>query len=675
VTLPAAPAATVRSTAPVLLSVLSVAYCVFTLAEVNYPRLTPQSQLAIFAMFGLVLCFLYFPAHPRLAGVRSARAADLLLAALSVACCAYIVWQTEPAFAASWFGGRSLGNRAGYQTAIDTAVGVAGLVLVLESTRRSIGAALPLLSMAFVAYAYWGAYLPEALFPHRGYPVERIVAQTFLHTQGVFGVALSVMFTYVFLFVIFGAFLQVTGATRFIIDFAQRLFGRTPGGPAKVAVLSSGMMGSLSGSAVANTATTGTFTIPMMRSAGFRAETAAGVEAAASSGGALVPPVMGAGAYMMLEIVQPPVTYLQIIQAALLPAILYYLALFLFVHFYARQLAATAPPPDAPTGRLVIPFEGVVFVTGLAGLLALLFIGYTAFRAVSLALGMVIVVSSLHPRTRIDLRRGVQAVAHASKDIVPLVCAAACVGIVIGVVTLTGIGTRLPAAIIPLADQSVLMALVVIMLCSIVLGMGLPSAVTYLLLATLIGPVLGNLGVVPLAAHLFIFYFGMMSMVTPPVALAAYAAASIGGADVMRTGFAAFRISLVGFTLPYMFVFRPELLMLAPDGGPAPLTDIAQAFAIGALGVLAFAAGMAGYLVRPAGAGGRALFFVASGLLLAPGPSVPVLGFQLPVLDVAGIVVLAVAAAVNARGTPGRSAPAGPPPGAALDRQSPARRG
>jgi TRAP transporter 4TM/12TM fusion protein len=633
-----------------LLSVLAVAYCAFTLAEVNYPRLSPQSQLAIFAMLGLVLCFLYVPAHTRLAHSRPSRAVDVALALLAVACCGYIVWQTEPAFAGSWFMGRSLGNRAGYQTPIDTAVGVTGLLLVLESTRRSIGAALPILSIAFLIYASWGAYLPSALFPHRGYPMERIVAQTFLHTQGVFGVALNVMFTYVFLFVIFGAFLQITGATRFIIDFAQRLFGGSPGGPAKVAVLSSGLMGSLSGSAVANTATTGTFTIPMMRSAGFRKETAAGIEAAASTGGALVPPVMGAGAYMMLEIVQPPVTYLQIIQAALLPAILYYLALFLFVHFHARQLAADAPAaaPEPPRGGL-FPFEGVVFLTGLAGLLLLLLLGYTAFRAVSLALAAVVVVSTVHPRTRIGFRRGVNALAAASRDVVPLVCAAACVGIVIGVVTLTGIGTRLPAAIIPLADQSVLMALVVIMICSIVLGMGLPSAVTYLLLATLIGPVLGVLGVVPLAAHLFIFYFGMMSMVTPPVALAAYAAASIGGADVMRTGFAAFRIALVGFTLPYIFVFRPELLMLRPDGGPAPLLHILQAFTIGALGVLAFAAGMAGHLFRRAGPPIRVMLFLAAALLLAPGPDVELIGLHVPVLDASGLALLAATAALNGR--------------------------
>jgi len=650
VSTPGTPSAAPGRTVTPLLAALGSLFALFTLAEVNYPRLTPQSQLAIFAMLGLVLCFLYVPMHARLAGRRWVRAIDAGLAALTVGCCAYIVWQTEPAFSASWFGGRSLGNRAGYQTPLDSAVGITGILLVLESTRRSIGLALPLLSVAFIAYAFWGTALPDWLFPHRGYPVERIVAQTFLHTQGVFGVALSVMFTYVFLFVIFGAVLQITGATKFIIDFAQRMFGRTPGGPAKVAVISSGLMGSLSGSAVANTATTGTFTIPMMRSAGFKPETAAGIEAAASSGGALVPPVMGAGAYMMLEIVQPPVTYLQIIQAALLPAVLFYLALFLIVHFHAKRIAAgRVTPPRALDTSARFPFEGVAFVTGLASLLLLLMAGFTAFRAVSLALAAVLVASALHRRTRLGFRRLVDAVALASRDMVPLVCAAACVGIVIGVVTLTGIGTRLPAAIIPLADQSVLLALLAIMMCSLVLGMGLPSAVTYLLLATLIGPVLGNLGVVPLAAHLFIFYFGMMAMVTPPVALAAYAAASIAGSDIMRSGVTAFRFSLVGFTLPYIFVFRPELLMLGPDGGPAPLAHIASAFFFGAMGVLAFAAGMAGYMFRATGPVMRTVFFVASALLLAPGPAVGVFGVHVPVLDASGLLVLGAAVLVNAR--------------------------
>ena len=549
-------------------TVLAVALCLFTIVEVNYPLLGPQSQLAIFACLGLVLCFLSRPAHERLRHNRVARATDAVLITLTVACCAFVVVQSAPLFRSLWIGGQSLGNRAGQESTIDIIVGTVGLVLIIEATRRSIGWALPVLAFAFLAFARFGPILPDWLFAHRGYDLERIVSQTFLHSQGVFGVALRVMFTYVFLFVVFGAVLQATGATQFIIDFAQRLLGGSPGGPAKVAVLSSGLMGSLSGSAVANTATTGTFTIPLMRSSGFPPETAAGVEAAASSGGALVPPVMGAGAYMMLEIINPPVTYLQIVRAALIPALIYYFSLFLIVHFTAKRIGTSRPAPTAKR-RSFIEYEGLVFLSGFAGLILLLVAGYTVFRSVSLALVIVLVVAAFNPKTRVGFGRAVEAMTRAGKDVIPLVTAAACVGIIIGVVTLTGVGTKLPTAILSLSEGQLLSALVLIMVSSIVLGMGLPSAVCYLLMATLVGPVLGELGVVPLGAHLFIFYFGMMSMVTPPVALAAYTAASIARSGIMKTAFAAFRFALVGFTLPYMFVLRPALLMLDSEGGTA----------------------------------------------------------------------------------------------------------
>ena len=643
---------------------LGAALCLFTLVEVNYPLLAPQSRLALFALAGLALCFLNVPLRPALKDDPRGRAADLALALLAAACCGYVVVQTDPIFEAWWIDGRSLGNRAGFETALDTAVGLAGLLLVMEAARRALGLALPLLAGAFLLYAALGASLPDWLFPHRGYALPRIVAQTFLHSQGIFGVALNVMFTYVFLFVIFGAFLEATGATRFIVDFAQRVFGRSSGGPAKVAVLSSGLMGSLSGSAVANTATTGTFTIPMMRSAGFRPVTAAGVQAAASSGGALMPPVMGAGAYMMLEIVEPPVTYLEIIRAALIPAILYYLSLLLIVHLHARRMAAgggagtaaassgtaaPAPAGAAGDGAGSTRAAGVVFAAALGSLILFLVLGYTAFRAVTLSLATTVAASSFSPATRLDPRRTLDGLAAAARGVTPLVAAAACVGIIIGVVTLTGVGTRLPATIIPLAEQSLLLALVLIMASSILLGMGLPSAVCYLLMATLIGPVLGNLGVIPLAAHLFIFYFGMMSMVTPPVALAAYAASSIAGTRIMPTGFAAFRFALVGFTLPYMFVYRPELLMLTAAGEPASWLQMLLPVAIAALGVTCFAAGIAGQLRSPLPLGLRLAVFAAAGLLLAPGPTALVAGLPVPWFDAAGVVLLGAVWLLNGR--------------------------
>ena len=630
---------------------LSVILCTFTLVQVNYPILAPQPQLAVFALLGLVICFLNVPIHPTLKDHPLARASDILLAVLATICCGWIIVQNERLFETFWLDGSSLGNRAGFETTADIIVGAAGLLLIIEAARRSLGLALPILSSLFLVYAYVGPYMPDWLFPHRGYSVERIVAQAFLQAQGTFGVALSVMFTYVFLFVIFGAFLAATGATRFIIDFAQSMFGASPGGPAKVAVLSSGLMGSLSGSAVANTATTGTFTIPMMRSAGFKATTAAGIQAAASSGGALMPPVMGAGAYMMLEIVDPPVTYLQIIRAALIPAILYYLSLFLITHFHARgstrAQTSSAQPAEQTRPLAESHMEGLVFATALGTLIVLLILGYTPFRAVSSALLAIIAVGALNPRTRLSVGAIARAFVKSSRDVISLVAASASVGIIIGIVTLTGIGTRLPATILPLAEQSLFLALVLIMVSSIILGMGLPSAVCYLLLATLIGPVLGNLGVVPLAAHLFIFYFGMMSMVTPPVALAGYAAASIAGTNIMKTSFAAFRFALVGFTLPYIFVYRPELLMLTATGETAgPLTMLGPVL-IGTLGVLCFASAITGQLRNALALPLRIAMFVAAALLLAPGPTVSMAGLPVPILDTAGVILFAVIFVMN----------------------------
>ena len=635
-----------------LTSAIGVVLCAFTLLEVNYPLLAPQSRLGLFALFGLVLCFLNIPMDPRLSGHPVGRLLDVTLALLATICCGYIVIQTDPLFQNWWVDGQSLGNRAGFETVTDTTVGLLGLVVVVEAARRSLGLALPLLSVSFLLYASFGSSFPSWLFPHRGYSLERIVAQTFLHSQGVFGIALSVMFTYVFLFVIFGAFLEVTGATRFIVDFAQRVFGHSPGGPAKVAVLSSGLMGSLSGSAVANTATTGTFTIPMMRSAGFQPVTAAGVQAAASSGGALMPPVMGAGAYMMLEIVDPPVTYLEIVRAALIPALLYYLSLLLIVHFHARRMAIgvgeESTRQDAThTGPLSTRWAGMVFATALGSLILFLIFGYTAFRAVTLSLVAIVVTSMFHDSTRLEVGKTMRSLIVASKNVVPLVAASACVGIIIGIVTLTGIGTKLPATIIPLAEQSLFLALVLIMVSSIILGMGLPSAVCYLLMATLIGPVLGDLGVIPLAAHLFIFYFGMMSMVTPPVALAAYAAASIAGTSIMPTAFAAFKFALVGFTLPYMFIYRPELLMLSTGGASASWWAMIMPVTIAVLGVTCFAAGIAGQLRNALGLGLRLGVFAAAALLLVPGPTVSVAGISLPVFDAAGVLAFGAVLAVN----------------------------
>ena len=575
-----------------LFRILAILLSVFVLVEVNYPQLTPQAQLALFALLGLSLVFLKYPVKHVVGKDSLLHALDYVLVATTLLCFGYIATQTDSIFQSVWLKDLSLGNRAGLEGWLDHAVGLLGVLLVLEATRRAIGWTLPLLALVFLGYASLGASMPDWLFPHRGYDWERIVSQVFLHSQGVFGIALKVMFTYVFLFVLFGTILEQTGATGFILDSARRLFKGSTGGSAKVAVISSGMMGSLSGSAVANTATTGTFTIPMMRSAGFRAEAAGGIEAAASSGGALVPPIMGAGAYMMLEMVEPAVTYLQIIQAAIVPAILYYVALLLIVHLHSRKIEAVSQEEDLPSRPP--RSRGIVFLVAFVSLICFLVMGYTPFRAVSISLVCVFVVSAFSLQTRIrltNLRRAVESAAHAG---VSLIAAASCVGILLGIVTLTGIGTRLPSVVLPLAQDNLLLALVLLMVSTIILGMGLPSAVCYLLMATLVGTVLGDLGIVPLAAHFFIFYFGMMSMVTPPVALAAYTAAAISKSGIMKTGLAAFKFALVGFALPYAFVLHPELLLLSSD-----VVDIGGNILVAAIGIIPLAAAIAGFGLGP----------------------------------------------------------------------------
>ncbi|MGI9519484.1 MAG: TRAP transporter permease, partial [Pirellulaceae bacterium] len=503
-------------------------------------------------------------------------------------------------------------------------------------------------------------------------------------------------------------FLEISGATRFVIETARRVFARVTGGPALVSVVSSGLLGSLSGSAVANSMLSGNFTIPMMRQGGFNRETAAGIEAAASTGGALVPPVMGAGAYMILDMIDPTVTFLQIMKAAVIPACLYYFSVLVIVYLYALRVGARPVETQETEPQESRTLDGVIFVTSLVLLVFLLLRGLTPFRAVTGSLVAIMLMSvfrdkigdgvRLTSRSRIfmlvafvvgvaiyfgwsllftdtfdePLPRSkwfdvgleasivgmlamiiaglfernwqptiLDAMRKSARNGVSLIAAAACVGIIIGIVLQTGIADDFSSRIKDVVEQNLLLALIGIMICSIVLGMGVPSVVCYLLVATLMATLLGDMGVIPLGAHLFIFYFGMMSMVTPPVALAAYATSSIAESNMMKTAFTAFRFALVGFTLPYMFIYRPALLLM--DGGawqawmdaetnspekaellsaanaawPA-WTEIAIAVGAAVAGILALAAGIAGYLRGRLPTPWRVVLFVAAAMLLLP---------------------------------------------------------
>ena len=727
-----------ESTAPVvaqsgttkkfIVTALGVFLCLFTLFEVNYNLFQPQSALAVFVGVGLAICFLTFPISKRFKDASAARVLDSALAVGALLCCGYIVFQNEPLFKQFWPGGFSLGNRAGDETKLDFYVGLVGLILVFEATRRSIGLIVPVLALLFVCHSYYcyGSVnydwieFPEWMLPHAGQSVKDIVSTTFLQSLGVFGPAASVMFKYVFLFVVFGAFLEMSGATQFIIDFAIKTFGRVRGGPAMVSVMASGLMGSLSGSAVANAVTTGTFTIPMMRSARFPKHIAGGITAAAASGGALVPPVMGAGAYMMLELVQPEGGFVMIMKAAVIPACLYYLSILAVVYLYSQRLGAEKIDNEQVAEKKLNGFEALVFFGALGVLIGLLVAGFSAFRSVTGSLAVILVFATLrkelaigakarwlafasffivlvlhqftigvgdsapdwldpfiapswlHPETEsptLGLAVGsilesaivgmfgllifglvhpawrpemTAALTKSAKNGVSLVAASACVGIIIGIVQQTGIASDFSATIKDVVETNLFLALLGIMVCSLILGMGVPSVVCYLLMATLMGSLLGELGVQPLVAHLFIFYFGMMSMVTPPVALAGYASASIAEAPIMKTSFAAFRFALVGFTLPFMFVYRPALCLLAADGGSPTLWAVLHAVLAATIGILALAAGLAGYLRKNLSIASRVFLFVSAALLLAPLTKIGDMQVGLAVDIVGGLIFVAV---------------------------------
>ncbi len=509
--------------------------------------LDPWSQRVIHLSFGFLITFL---SYPYLKG-KKLNIIDICLAVLSVLCGLYIIINMD-----------AIVDRAGMPTTWDIVFGVITTLLVLEMTRRVIGLALVIVSGIFLLYAYFGPYLPDAI-AHRGYSIERIATHMYTTLEGIYGVPIGVSATFVILFVIFGAFLEATKTGDFFINFANSIAGRKRGGPAKVAVISSGFFGTISGSAVANVVGTGTYTIPLMKRTGYTPSFAAAIEAVASSGGQLVPPVMGAAAFVISEMTGE--SYLKICVAAIIPSVLYYTGLFTAVHMEARRANLSGLSDEE-----VPKFWGTLKSQGYLAISALVLVyflavelrspSFSAFWAIIAAL----ILSSIRKSTRLDLKGLAKALEAGAKGALSVVAACAAAGIVVGVVTLTGLGLKFSGAIIQLAHGNLYLTLVFTMIASLILGMGLPTTAAYIICAILAVPALTNLGVNVLAAHLFVFYFAIISAITPPVALAAYAGAGIAKSDPMKTGLTACRIGLAAFIVPYMFVFNPALLMGAP---------------------------------------------------------------------------------------------------------------
>ena len=496
-------------------------------------------------------------------------------------------------------------------TTADMAFGVVITVLVIEATRRVIGWALPLTAIVFLVYGLFIADLEPM----------RLIDQLFMTTEGIFGIPLGVSAAYVIIFVIFGSFMERTGMGQLIMDFALCLTGQTAGGPGKCSVVSSSLFGTISGSAVANVMVDGPITIPLMKRTGFKPHFAAGVEAVASTGGQIMPPIMGAAAFVMAEFLA--VSYIQVTIWALIPALLYYIACFGAVHFEAKRLGLSGVPrSELPRMGAVLSQRGHLFLPIIV-ILAVMYSGYSAPLAALAGTLACFPVAALRATTRqnVTLRNVHDAMVDGAKNALAVAVACASAGIIIGVIALSGTGIVFTQIVVSLAQESLWLALVLTMFAGIILGMGMPTTPAYILMTALLVPAIVKLDVVAPAAHMFAFYFAILSAITPPVALAVFAAAGLAKADLWKSGWAAVKIGAAGFIVPYMFVYEPALLMIGD------WTTTVHATITASIGCLTIAAGLHGYLLRVCAPWERALLIVAALLLIKPGLYTDLAGF------------------------------------------------
>jgi TRAP transporter 4TM/12TM fusion protein len=566
-------------------------------------------QLPVHVAFAVALGFLTAPMAEseaqaaKLAARRPKRWLDVTLAVLALACAAHYVAHND-----------RLASRMAMvddPARLDVVVGVLFTVLLLVAAWRHIGPALVILALAFIVYAFVGPWLPGFL-SHGGETFLKLIDMQMLTTQGVFGIPTLVSATFIYLFVVFGSVMAYGGLLRFFTDGALAVAGGSRGGAGKVAVISSGLFGTVNGSAIANAVTTGSFTIPLMMRAGYRPEFAAGVEATASMGGQLIPPVMGAAAFIMAETLQVP--YSTIAFAAAIPGVLYFVAVGVMVHFEAARTGLPVLP------RSQLPRLGAVLrrdfhlLAGPAVLVWFLVEGRSPLFAGFWALLAAVVMSFVRKDTRIDLAKALRVLVDSAQAAMPVALACATVGIVVGVVSTTGLGLKLATGIVALAGGSLFMTLVLTMIAALILGTGLPTSATYIITSIMAAPALVQLGVPKLVAHMFVFYFGILADLTPPTAISTYATASIAKADVWRTQWLGMMLALSGFIIPYSFAYDPALMMLN-----ASVLHIIVRTAATTLGIVMLGAGLIGYFVGPTRLWERVLLLAGAALLIFPG--------------------------------------------------------
>jgi len=600
-----------------IISAIAIAFSLFQLYTALFGVFDAQIQRAIHLSFALVLVFLLFPFRKDRKG-QGIHIIDLVLALLSL---------VSPLYVLIFY--KELVMRSGIVTPMDMVMGFMGVLILLEAARRIVGLPLVLVACAFLAYAFAGPYMPGG-FAHQGLNIKQLVGHLYYTTEGIFGIPLGVSSTFIFLFILFGSYLEITGLGKFFIDISNAIAGWSRGGPAKVAVLSSGLMGTISGSSVANVAGTGSLTIPMMKKLGYKPEFAGAVEAAASTGGQLMPPIMGAASFLMAQFVGIP--YIEVVKAAIIPALLYYTGIMINVHLEAKKEGLRGIPRDElpkvglllkERGHLAIPLIAIVY---------LLVKGYTPMRAALFAIGLSLVAACMRKATRISFKDVVYGLEDGARSALGVVIACATAGIIIGVVTKTGLGLKLGSVLLDLANSQLLPTLFFTMLTSIILGMGVPTTANYVITSTIAAPTIVALGIPVLAAHMFTFYFGIIADITPPVALAAFAGSGIAGSDPLKTAFNASKLAIAAFIVPYIFVMSPALLMI--DTSSYELLLIAMTSLIGMLGL---AAAVSGYLFTRASIIERLLFFVGGLMMIDPNVYT----------DILGLVILAVAVIIQ----------------------------
>ncbi len=610
--------------------VLALAMACFQLYTAFFGTLTATLQRSVHLSFAMTLCFLFYPRSKR-SKVKTIPFYDFLLAWIAGCSALYVTIFYK-----------TLVTRIGSPTTVDLVMGVLTLLLILEATRRAVGLPLVIIASLFILYGFIGPYLPE-LIAHRGYGFRRVVDHLYLTMEGIFGIPLWVSSTFVYAFVLFGAIFERSGAGTYLLKLAMSLVGHTRGGPAKVSVIASAFFGTISGSGVANTATIGTMTIPMMKKVGFSPELAGGIDTAAGGNGQIMPPVMGAAAFVMAEFLGIP--YLQVCVAAALPAVIDQLALLGAVHLLSVKYNLQGLPRKDLPKFLPTLLSGAHFLVPIIVLFyALVIKKLTPLTAAAMAIGVAATIfiiqgmmASLRggrdpERTSISatgttkerdwsplidsLKKMLDAMFNASRTMSGIGVTCACAGIIVGMVTLTGAGLNMTNLVVTLSGGYLYLGLFVTMIACLILGMGVPTTPNYVIMATIMAPALKAMApeVPIIAIHLFVFYFGILADGTPPVCLAAYAAAGIAGADPFKTGVNAFKLDMRTFLLPYMFITAPQMLLIDTN-----VFEAAWIFITASVGMYALAGGMQGFFVAPDKWYERIILLASAVALVKPG--------------------------------------------------------